>query len=98
MSQVTGVRKQGDPTPVLITDQFHLGSITKAMTATLLAIMIQEAAGNLTWQTTLAEALPAISNMSEGHHSTTLEMLTSHRSGIYDELWNNDVDYRRSLP
>lgn len=38
-SQVTGVRKQGDPTPVLISDQFHLGSNTKVMIATLLAIM-----------------------------------------------------------
>ena len=96
-SQVTGVRKEGDPTPVLITDQFHLGSNTKAMTATLLAIIIQEAVGNLTWQSTLVEALPAISNVSEGHRSTTLEMLTSHHSGIYDELWRNDPNYRLSL-
>ena len=67
------------------------------MTATLLALMIQEAVGNLTWQTTLAEALPAISNMSEGHRSTTLEMLTSHRSGIYDELFRNDRNYLHFL-
>lgn len=67
------------------------------MTATLLALMVQEAVGNLTWQTTLAEALPSISNMSEGHRDTTLEMLTSHRSGIYDDLWRNDVNYRLSL-
>lgn len=67
------------------------------MTATILAIMIQEAVGNLTWQTTLAEALPAISNISEGHRSTTLEMLTSHRSGISDELFKNDRDYLVSL-
>ena len=59
------------------------------MTATLLALMVQEAVGNLTWSSTLAEALPSFSNMSEGHRSTTLEMLTSHRSGIDDELFYN---------
>ena len=66
------------------------------MTATLLAIMIQEGIGNLTWQTTLAEALPTISNMSEGHRSITLEMLTSHRSGINDERLADD-NYSLSL-
>ena len=67
------------------------------MTATLLAFMIEEGVGNLTWTTTLAEALPAISNMSQTHRSTSLEMLTSHRSGIYDERMATDAEYRRSL-
>lgn len=82
--EVTGVRKVGDPAPILSTDQFHLGSNTKAMTATLLALLVEE--GLLNWTTTLKVALPALAqNMSQAHEETTVEMLTAHRSGIVDE-------------
>ena len=54
------------------------------MTATLLGIIIES--GNLTWTTTLAEALPQIRNMSSGHRNTTLAMLAAHRSGIAGEV------------
>lgn len=85
--EVTGVRKVGDPTPVLSTDQFHLGSNGKAMTATLLALLVEE--GLLNWTTTLKAALPALArNMSQEHEETTLEMLTAHRSGIVDDDTN----------
>src|SRR5262249_1988402 len=33
-----GVRKRGDPTPITRADRWHLGSDTKAMTATLIAL------------------------------------------------------------
>src|SRR2546423_6318228 len=36
-----GVRKYGDPTPITIDDQFHIGSCTKSMTATLTAMLIE---------------------------------------------------------
>lgn len=86
--EVTGVRKVGDPTPILSTDQFHLGSLGKAMTATLLALVVEE--GLLNWTTTLKVALPALAqNMSKEHENTTLELLTAHRSGIIDDYINN---------
>src|SRR5262245_25961425 len=37
-----GVRKYGDPTPVTRDDQFHLGSCTKSMTATLCGMLVEE--------------------------------------------------------
>lgn len=89
-AEVTGVRKAGDPTPLLSTDQFHLGSLTKAMTATLLALVVEE--GLLNWTTTLKVALPALAqNMSQEHEETTIEMLTAHRSGIVDDWLKNDT-------
>ncbi|MCJ1426936.1 hypothetical protein MMC29_004839 [Sticta canariensis] len=91
--EVTGVRKVGDPAPILSTDQFHLGSNTKAMTATLLALLVEE--GILNWTTTLKVALPALArNMSPAHEETTLEMLTAHRSGIVDD----PITYTTLLP
>ena len=48
-----GMRKRGAPERVTIHDRFHLGSCTKAMTATLTAMLIEE--GKLNWTTTLGE-------------------------------------------
>jgi CubicO group peptidase (beta-lactamase class C family) len=78
---VRGVRKVGAAPFIKKDDTFHLGSLTKAMTATLLASFIKE--GIFSWNTTIAEALPEISSeISPGHLNTTLAMLTSHHSGI----------------
>ena len=87
-SLAVGVRKQGDPTPALDTDIYHLGSNTKAMVATLLAILIQD--GQLSWSATLPEVLPTF-NISDAHRRTTLEMLTSHRSGITDDFFQDQT-------
>jgi len=40
-SGAVGVRKAGDATPVTMLDKFHLGSCTKAMTATLAAMLVE---------------------------------------------------------
>ncbi|MDF1663367.1 MAG: serine hydrolase, partial [Planctomycetota bacterium] len=37
-----GSRKMGDPTPVTSADKYHMGSCTKAMTATLIGILVDE--------------------------------------------------------
>src|SRR5690348_1590914 len=51
-----GVRALGDPTPATTEDRWHIGSDTKAFTATLVARMVE--AGELRFEETLAEALP----------------------------------------
>src|SRR5688572_7443904 len=48
-----GVRKAGDSTPVTVEDRWHIGSCTKAMTATLAAMYVEE--GRLRWDTTVGE-------------------------------------------
>jgi len=75
-----GVRKYGDKTPVTLNDQFHLGSCTKSMTATLAGMFIEE--GKLRWDSTLAETLPAMAaKMHPDLRAVTLEQLLQHRSG-----------------
>lgn len=64
---------------------FHLGSNTKAITATLLALLIEE--NLLTWDTTLAEALPNCT-MANGHKNTTIAMMGAHRAG-FSEMWRS---------
>ena len=76
-----GVRKIGDPTPVTTNDVFHLGSITKSMTATLAAMFIEE--GKLRWDTTIAEVFPELKGrMNRYYETVTVEQLLHHRGGV----------------
>ena len=52
-----GVRVHGTDIKVTIDDRFHLGSDTKAMTATLAAMLVEE--GKLRWDSTIGEVLGA---------------------------------------
>jgi len=74
----TGVRQEGRPEPVTIDDQWHIGSCTKSMTATLAAMFVEE--GKLKWDSTIAEVLPAMHCKTEWKQ-VTLEQLLRHRSG-----------------
>src|SRR6185295_7044664 len=53
-----GVRKRGAEDKVTLDDQWHLGSCTKAMTATLAAILVE--GGKLKWSTRLFDVFPAL--------------------------------------
>lgn len=77
----TGVRKKGDSTPVTDEDLWHLGSCGKAMTATMIARLVE--AGKLRYDQTLGETFPAHADaMSDQMKSITLIDLLSHRSGL----------------
>ncbi len=76
-----GVRKRGTEIPVTLTDQWHLGSDTKAMTATLMARLVER--GQLKWDTTLAEVFPDLApQMHPDFKTVTLLHLLSHRAGL----------------
>jgi D-alanyl-D-alanine carboxypeptidase len=76
----TGVRKQGDPTAVTTDDRWHLGSDTKAMTATLAAILVEEK--RIAWTSTVAEVLSDWKDLNPAQGKVTLEMLLAHRGGL----------------
>lgn len=76
-----GTRRAGAKIPVTINDRFHLGSDTKAMTALLAAMLVEE--GKLRWDTTIAETFPELAEkMDRRLQRVTLEQLLSHTSGI----------------
>lgn len=80
-----GVRKAGVDVPVTIHDKWHLGSDTKAMTATAIARLIEQ--GHLKRDTTLSDVFP---DMMSGMHPTfrvaTIRQLLSHRAGLKRDL------------
>src|SRR5262249_48664597 len=76
-----GYRKYGSTVRVTADDQFHLGSDTKAMTATLVGMLIEE--GKLDWSSKLADLLPELSSsMNEQFKPVTVNMLLAHRGGM----------------
>lgn len=77
----TGTRVRDGDIPVTIDDRFHIGSNTKAMTATLAGMLVEE--GKLRWDSRVGEVLgDDVRDMSQSLASATLEQLLSHSSGI----------------
>jgi CubicO group peptidase (beta-lactamase class C family) len=77
---IVGVRKSGAPDLATLDDQFHLGSDTKAMTATLIASLIED--GKLKWSTTVGDVFgAAYPKMDPAWKTVTLAQLLTHRGG-----------------
>jgi CubicO group peptidase (beta-lactamase class C family) len=89
---IAGVRSSGSPVLATLDDRFHLGSDTKAMTATVVATLIE--AGRLDWSTTVGEVLAAsVPAMHAAWRPVRMEQLLTHRGGApadldADGLWS----------
>jgi len=78
---VAGVRSTASSVPVTIEDQWHLGSITKSMTSTLAAILVED--GLITWDATPAQVWPgSVNAMHADFRNVTLRQFLSHTSGM----------------
>jgi CubicO group peptidase (beta-lactamase class C family) len=75
---VDGVRERGKPQKATIEDQWHLGSCTKAMTATLCAMLVED--GKLSFDTTASKAFPGV-KMDAAWRDVPLWLFLHHRSG-----------------
>ncbi len=88
---VAGVRTRGKNDKIAAADRFHLGSDTKAITAMLCGILVDE--GKLKWTQTLGDTFPELKKtMNPQYQAVTLEQLLTHRGGApgaleTDELW-----------
>lgn len=78
---VRGVRRQGEDDPVTLRDRWHLGSNTKAMTAAVLARLIEQ--GRARWAMPLNEAFPELT-LDGGWDGLTLADVMHHRAGLLD--------------
>lgn len=94
----TGIRCQGKPGAVTLDDRFHLGSLTKSMTSSLAALLVEEK--RLSWDDNLEKVLgKTVPALHKGYRNVTLRQLCEHRGGMpahqNDELWKEL--WRRSL-
>ena len=83
-----GKRKSGKSKRVTIGDKYHLGSCTKAMTATLAAILVER--GSIEWTSTIEEFFKD-GWLHSGYGAVTLQQLLSNAGGCPksppDALW-----------
>ncbi|CAN5265704.1 serine hydrolase domain-containing protein [soil metagenome] len=99
---VDGVRSNLSDAAVTLDDQWHLGSDTKAMTATMLAKLIDD--GQLRWEQTIGETFPEWDGKIDAAYETaTLEQLLHHCGGVQaavvsDEAWVALFNSKEPMP
>lgn len=77
----SGRRSAAAEATVTPDDLWHLGSITKSMTATLMARMIEK--GGITWDTTVGDVLGgAVPKTNPAYARATVRHLLSHHAGL----------------
>lgn len=82
--EAVGVRAAGREEPVTRDDRWHLGSCTKAMTATLCGVLVEE--GLLRWDSTVGEVFAdQFEAIHEGWKGVTLAQFLRHRSGLAED-------------
>ena len=82
-----GVRKQESPEKLTVNDLMHIGSITKAMTSTMLATLVADGTFVNGWQTTIAQVFPELRDeMHPDYRAVTLWQLVRHVGGVPDDV------------
>jgi CubicO group peptidase (beta-lactamase class C family) len=79
LSAVAGSRKVGMDDPSQLEDIYHLGSISKSMTACIAGQLVQQ--GKVRWNSSLGEVFPDL-EMNPAYRDVTLEQLIVHQSGL----------------
>lgn len=92
ISAAQGLRAAGRAARVTVDDKWHLGSITKSMTATLAAQCVE--AGLISWDDTVGGVLGAeITDMRADYRDATFRHLLSHRAGLQANI--SPLDFAR---
>jgi len=76
---VSGERKRGSQVPLSENDKWHVGSITKSITATMIARLVEK--GELSWDSSVTELFIDIEGLDAQWDDVTLADLLTHTSG-----------------
>lgn len=89
----SGVRSIESQTPVNQADLWHIGSLTKSMTATLVAILVEEK--KLSWTSTLRDVFPSL-KVHADYQDLPITRFLTHSAGILDEKYfATEVEYKK---
>ncbi len=76
-----GVRAAGFSDAVTIDDKWHIGSLTKAMTGTLAAVLVEK--GIVSWSTTVQDVFPdLVGSIRAEYEDVRLDELLYHTAGL----------------
>lgn len=93
----SGVRMLGGTAPFTVDDKVHIGSCTKAMTATVTGILIDE--GKLSWDTKLTDVFPEFAEqIHDEYRPVTISQLLSHYAGVPENVSWRELGDDESLP
>ena len=89
---VVGLRSADGGPAATVEDRWHMGSITKSMTSTLAASMVED--GLISWDTTPLDVWPELANdIHADFRNATLRQFLSHTSGMKrDDDWSGAAD------
>lgn len=89
---VSGVRSIDNNVRVTVDDEWHVSSLTKSMTATLAAMLVED--GLITWDTTPLDVWPELdATIHSDFRNITLRQLLSHTAGLKrDDPWDGADD------
>ena len=96
-----GRRSLSSSQRVTAQDLWHVGDLTKSMTATLAGVLVE--AGHLEWTTTVEQAMPDVAAVIRvEYQDVRLEELLAHTSGLADDLtgttWWSQLPHSEPLP
>lgn len=78
---VSGERRIGKGDPMTAADRMHLGSLTKAITASVIGALVERQ--RMTLETTIGQAFPELSaTMQPGYREVSVRQLLTHSGGI----------------
>jgi len=80
-NHASGKRRVGAEDEVTDRDLWHIGSNTKAMTAALYGLLVDQ--GKASWETPLAKLFPAVA-ADPAFETITISQMMGHRAGILD--------------
>jgi len=86
-----GTREYGTENWITVEDKFLISSCTKAITASLAAVLINE--GILKWHTTIHEVFPDLEMLPE-YKNITIVQLLSHRAGLSKNYKNGKTTWK----
>lgn len=84
----SGVRRVDDPTLVTSADLWHLGSMTKSMTAVLIAVLVEEK--RMQWTSTMKDIFPNLDIHPDFQNLPITRFLT-HTTGLVDAVVLKDL-------
>jgi CubicO group peptidase (beta-lactamase class C family) len=95
---VDGLRAVDRTEQVTTSDKWHIGSITKSMTSTLVARCVE--AGHVSWNDTVGSVLGStIPDIRAEYRDVTFRHLLSHRAGLVSNLeWAEILSFQRENP
>lgn len=89
---VAGVRWIDGGPPLMVDDRFHLGSLTKSITATMIARLVER--GSLAWSDRIGALLPKI-DMHPAYTDLELQQLLRHRGRVAPDLQKSPEEIAR---